>query len=144
MNFVMVGVDGSKYAENALDKAIDLAKRYDTELRIVHVYNTSSQYYNFPSHGEFKIPDKDEHIINLFMKSYNEKANKAGLKKVETKIIITPGHAGAGLVAEAEKKCPVITVVGARGMTGITRTLLGSVSDYVTKHSPCDVYVVRS
>ena len=78
------------------------------------------------------------------MKSYSEKATKAGVKKAVIKIIVAPTHVGAGLVAEADKKCPIITIVGARGMTGVTRTLLGSVSDYVVRHSPCDVYVVRS
>ena len=144
MNFIMVGVDGSKYSENALEKAIDIAKRYDVELHIVHIYNVSGQYYAFPGHGEFKVPEKDEKYLQLLMKSYSEKATKAGVKKAVIKIILAPTHAGAGLVAEADKKCPILIVVGARGATGISRTLLGSVSDYVARHSPCDVYVVRS
>ena len=44
-------------------------------------------------------------------------------------------HPGEGIIRIAEEeKCDLI-VMGTRGLSSLRRTLLGSVSDYVTKHA---------
>ena len=36
-----------------------------------------------------------------------------------------------------------VIVLGSHGRTGVTRVLLGSVSDSVSRHAPCSVVIVR-
>jgi nucleotide-binding universal stress UspA family protein len=48
------------------------------------------------------------------------------------------------LVALAEEIAAGLIVVGSRGRGGLRRALTGSVSDWVVRHAPCPVLVVRS
>ena len=141
---IIVGIDGSKYAEAALDRAIELAKFYNKSLYIVNVYNAILQVkdYGMPF-SELKVDEKRKNTIEPILKQYAEKATKAGLK-AETSILVIPGSAGAGLVAEAEEGGAMMIVVGARGIGGIRRMVMGSVAKYVVDHSPCDVHVVKT
>ncbi len=47
------------------------------------------------------------------------------------------------LCAEAKALGADYVVVGNRGMGPIKSALVGSVSDYIVKHAPCSVIVVR-
>jgi len=142
----MVGVDGSKFAEDALKTAIQMAKFHGAKLLIASVYSYPPELGN--------ILDKPESLLNeaslrlkKMLESYKAQALKAGVKDVEIKILTTFSPLvsdGAILVIEAERMGCALIVVGTRGMTGIKRTLLGSFADYVVKNAHCDVYVVRS
>ena len=47
------------------------------------------------------------------------------------------------IVDTASKEKSQLVVIGTRGMTGLKKVLLGSVSNGVVNHSPCPVLVVR-
>jgi nucleotide-binding universal stress UspA family protein len=53
------------------------------------------------------------------------------------------GRPDAGFVWLAEELDAGLVVVGSRGLGGIRRALLGSVSDSVLRHAHCPVLVVR-
>jgi nucleotide-binding universal stress UspA family protein len=58
-------------------------------------------------------------------------------------------HAREGQPADviieiANQKQADLIVVGSRGLTGIQRYLMGSVSSKVTEHAPCSVMIVRA
>lgn len=48
-----------------------------------------------------------------------------------------------GLLAVAAEPSADLIVLGAQGLTGMDRFLLGSVSEKVLRHAPCSVLVVR-
>ena len=51
--------------------------------------------------------------------------------------------APARTVATASRDGTDLVVVGHRGISGVTRVFLGSVSEHVTTHAPCSVIVAR-
>ena len=53
------------------------------------------------------------------------------------------GHPSQTIVQQAERLRADLVVVGSRGLTGIDRYYLGSVSESVLKYAPCSVLVVR-
>jgi nucleotide-binding universal stress UspA family protein len=53
------------------------------------------------------------------------------------------GRPDAEITALAEEIGAGLIVVGSRGLGGIRRTMLGSVSDSVVRHAHCPVLVVR-
>src|SRR5690606_18400607 len=60
----------------------------------------------------------------------------------ETRVVRgDPGHQLCVLAAELGAS---VIVVGSRGRGGLARALLGSVSDYVIRHAPCPVLVMRA
>jgi len=143
---IMVGVDGSKYAEGALKKAIQMAKFHRAKLVIASVYSYPPELGNILDTPESRLNEASLSLKKM-LNSYRLQALKAGVKDVEIKVLTTFSpfiSVGAVLVIEAEKMGCTLIMVGTKGMTGIKRTLLGSVADYVVRNAHCDVYVVRS
>lgn len=143
---IMVGVDGSKYAEAALRTAIQMAKFHDAKLVIASVYSYPPELGSILDKPDDKLNEASVRLKRM-LDGYRAQAVKAGVKDVEVKVftVFSPlMSVGAMLVIEAERMGCALIVVGTRGMTGIKRTLLGSVADYVVRNAHCDVYVVRS
>ena len=65
-----------------------------------------------------------------------------GAKTVESHLLI--GRPDSAIVWLAEKLGAGLVVVGNRGLGGIRRALIGSVSDSVARHAHCPVMVIRS
>jgi nucleotide-binding universal stress UspA family protein len=142
---IMVGVDGSKYSEEALKTAIEIAKPFGSKLVIATVY-AGQHYLGLMQNYTTELPPEVETNLNAMLSKYKDMATTAGLMAVEIKIFSVISNlmsVGAGLVIEAEKMDCSMIVVGTRGWTGIKRTLLGSVADYVVRNAHCDVHVVR-
>lgn len=141
---IMVGVDGSKPAEAAFETAMDMAKKYDARLLIVTIYAPPAigLLGDIPPYPP-TVPKEVSEKMEPLLKQYAERAKKEGVKVVETKIVPVWNTVGAGFVAEAEKQGCALTVIGSRGMTGLKRTLLGSVAEYVSKNAHCDVLITR-
>ena len=59
------------------------------------------------------------------------------------KKLLTYGHPADQLLTLAQGKKADVVVVGSRGITGLRRVFLGSVSNKVVSHAPCSVLVVR-
>jgi len=139
---IIVGVDGSKYAEAALDKAIEFAKIQESNLGIIFIYGTPEVYGRLPQIIP-QVPKAVSSIIEPLLKKYEEKAKSAGVKDVKAKIVEVWGGEAAGLINYADKHNCKLLVIGTRGLTGLKRTLLGSVAEFVLKNSGCDVLAVR-
>jgi len=151
---IMVGVDGSINAEVAFQAAADMARLHHARLLIVAIHTSPTMpltpgipgypqiLTSFPEYSP-KVPKEVTDKMGPILKEYEEKAKKAGVKSVESKIVAVFDTVGGGLVTEAEREGVSLIVVGSRGLTGLKRTLLGSVADYVVKHSHCNVLVVR-
>jgi nucleotide-binding universal stress UspA family protein len=141
---IMVGVDGSKFAENAFEVAADMAKRYEAKLLIVTIYSPPAigLLGALPPYPPVVPKEVAENLKTLHDK-YVAKAKEMGVKAVESKIVPAWNLPGAGFVTEAEKQGCALTVIGSRGMTGVTRTLMGSTAQYVATHAHCSVHLVR-
>jgi nucleotide-binding universal stress UspA family protein len=151
---IMVGVDGSKHAEAAFQVATDMAKLHGARLLIVAIHTSPAMpltpgvpgypqiLTSFPEYSP-KVPKEVTDNMEPTLKEYEERAKKAGVKSVESKIVAVWNTVGGGLVTEAEREGVSLIVVGSRGLTGLKRTLLGSVADYVVKNAHCNVLVVR-
>lgn len=152
---ILVGIDGSKYAESALEAAIDIAKRYSAKLFIVYIHPLPSMplvtgvpayphiITHFPDYYPKASPEVKEKIEPL-LKKYVKMAIEHGIKEVESKILPFWGSVGEGLISFADENKASVIVIGSRGLTGLKRVLLGSVADYVIRNAHCNVLVIRA
>lgn len=136
---IVVAVDGSKEAEYALRKSIDVAKRNEgSTLNIVNVVDTKL----FEAYDQTSI-ERAQHTSEDLLNGYKDQVETSGFMNVKTivqygspKTIITNELAtltGADLI-----------VCGATGHSVIGRFLLGSVSEAIVRSARCDVLVVRT
>jgi len=69
-------------------------------------------------------------------------ASKAGVRDVST-LVLKDGDPADAILFAAATHAPDLIIVGRRGVSGIKRFLLGSVSSRVVSHAECDVLVVK-
>jgi len=64
-----------------------------------------------------------------------------GLDHVDTHVAV--GDPGTEIAVLANEVGATVIVVGSRGLGGVKRAFLGSVSDHLVRHASCPVLVVR-
>jgi len=60
-----------------------------------------------------------------------------------TTSVVLQGDARPNILDQATAWGADLIVLGSHGRTGVTRVLLGSASDSVSRHAPCSVTIVR-
>jgi nucleotide-binding universal stress UspA family protein len=141
---MLLATDGSKDAELATTTALDLANSTSSELHIVLVEEPVYAYVDpsgYPISTSAEVVDELEQQARMRLDAEVEKIRSAGGAVAEAHLRV--GTAGAEIVDLAEEIGAGLIVMGSRGLGGIRRALMGSVSDLVTRHAHCPVLVVR-
>jgi nucleotide-binding universal stress UspA family protein len=138
---IVVGVDGSDGSAAALRWVSRLAVALDAELIVVHVIEPAS--YDTGSLGlpraVLNEADWRQAIHDELEGTWCTPLTEAGVRH---RTRVEEGHAGPRLVAVAAEEHAGLVVTGRRGLTRLAELLQGSVSAFVTHHSPCPVAVV--
>lgn len=136
MGPVVVGIDGSEAAAEALRVAVEEARLRDTSVAAVHVWHAPVGEYlsGFP-------PDPDE-LERLAAAARALLARAVAGADVEAVLLERDG-VGAALVDEAARREASLLVVGSRGLGPVRGLLAGSVGLYCTTHAHCPVLVVH-
>ncbi|GIN91140.1 universal stress protein [Siminovitchia terrae] len=138
---IIVAIDGSKPSDWAFKKAIEVAKRNDATLNLVHVVDTS--YYRGIEMYDMNFTKKALGQAQELLDRYAQQAKEQGLDKVET--IVEEGSPKTVITKHAAKKVNAdLIICGATGINAVERMFLGSVSEHITRHAKCDVLVVRT
>ncbi len=130
--------DGSEHSRKALDYAVDLAKRYQAQVIVVHVYPDVSDMLGEPVYDQL-VSHRVLEGNKIIDETINELA-KAGIKT--TRELLSGSPAEAILNVADTRGCDLI-VMGARGLSDLQGLLLGSVSHQVIQHAKCPVMVIR-
>ena len=136
---IVVGVDESEGAAEALRWAIREADAREAALTVVLVWGWLDQHHLDP--GEPFDPKYHEADALGPLERMVAKALPDGVPDgIRLKVI--SDLAGPGLVVRAAADADLL-VVGARGLGGFKGLLVGSVSQHCLHHAPCPVAVVR-
>jgi nucleotide-binding universal stress UspA family protein len=149
---ILVAVDGSEASMDAADYAIELARKYNSELIALHVILSDVTLLgpNPPRHIEELKTQAQEYLDKVKQKSNlnndddnYENDGRNGLKiRVRTESIASASSVG-GIVGFAEKENIDLIVIGTRGRSGFKKLLLGSVASGVVNYAHCPVMVVK-
>jgi nucleotide-binding universal stress UspA family protein len=142
MSRIVVGVDGSQGASNALEWAIAEARLRRASLRIVTAWHVPIGAYGTGGFVPAVSPSLRESIgeeAERVAEDAVRRAKDGGLEQVEH--LVREGQA-AGILTKAAKDADLL-VVGSRGHGGFVGLLLGSVSQQCAHHAPCPIVIVR-
>lgn len=135
---VVVGVDGSIYSRHALTWAADEARARKAVLEVLHAWQPPF-VGGFPFTASTVDFSAFESTAHELIDTIVDEVDTAGLVEPVQKTVVCTGPASALL--EAAHRAHVL-VVGARGIGGVQRFLLGSVSHQVALHATRPVIVV--
>lgn len=143
---VLVAVDGSIPSLNASNYAIDLAKKFESELTILYVISSDLRY---SVEDLSPVPRALKEVLAVATERGQEKIDQVKRKavqenvKVKTDIIISVTSIVREIADYAKKNNIDVIVVGSRGMSEFKKMLLGSVASGVVTFAHCPVIVVK-
>lgn len=137
---ILVPVDDSEQSNHAFKQAVSIAQRNNAKLQLVFVEDNRNVTVA-PEYTPIRSKDLTSHADTSFVDHLVAFGRGAG---IEVESTIMNGNPMT-LIAESlpNKLKTDLIVIGATGKGAVTRLFVGSVSDYVVKHAPCDVLVVR-
>lgn len=141
---ILVGIDGSPTATEALLKAARLAQQFDAELHIVSAYKDPTFLAALDPIAPSGL---DPNKIESALKDAADDLLRQGAGQVTGARVTTHalgGEASDVVIETAESLACDLIVVGNRGMRGGKRILLGSVPNRVAHHAGCDVLIVHT
>ena len=144
---ILLCTDGSEHALDALAAGIDLLGRDHHFILVTVADAPDPDVLTGTGHAGAEMTDVE---FDLAVGAAHETARQVltgaeeqlGLEDVEVRVV--GGEPGAAICELAGEVSAGAIVLGTRGRGGISRALLGSVSDYVTRTAPCTVVVGRA
>jgi len=151
---ILVPFDGSDCSNNALEFAVNLALKYDSEICLFHVIPTSVLNYRLMTvEGSFvpactmresfvpvctmgEMENEGEHLLLSALASVEEVG-------VQVSAQIDYGRPANKIVQIAKDENIDLIVMGSNGRGTITRLLFGSVCDEVVHKAQCPTLVVK-
>ncbi len=145
---ILLATDGSREAQLAASTAADIANSTNSELHVLtvapgnpdpvyHIHEGGLRYETYQQaleaiQGEAqKVLDEQVQEIEGSGGSVKEAYLRVGERRDQA-VVHLAEELGAGLI-----------VMGSRGLGGVRRALMGSVSDSVVRHAHCPVMIVR-
>jgi len=138
---ILVPVDGSESSNEALSYAIDLTMRYSARITLVHVAPYPTIFTGVTTTTTTVLTDSM--LVqngNQILSDCLRVVEKIG---VQANTQLLRGHPGMNIVQYAKDKAFDLIVMGNRGLSGISRFVMGSVSHYVVDHAQCPVTIVK-
>ena len=139
---ILVPLDGSPYAAEALHLAARIARTTGAELLLTAVFDTGVFY---PAYfGPIPLPQStiDEQFA-AFDTYLRELASRPETHGIAVRTTVLSGLTALTLLATIEDERIDLVVLNSHGRHGVARWWLGSVAEYLTRSSPAPLLILR-
>jgi nucleotide-binding universal stress UspA family protein len=150
---ILLASDGSQSAAHATEVAVELSEKTASELHVLYVgEHSEASLYPQAANTAWVVQEALAPVQEERGRQFEQVARQtldAEVQQVRavggtvTQAHLRMGTPGAEVVELAEELGVGLVVVGSRGLGGIRRALMGTVSDSVVRHAHCPVLVVR-
>jgi nucleotide-binding universal stress UspA family protein len=142
---ILIAIDGSDFSQQALKSVIARPWPPDTQVKVLHVVEPPSLLMGREMGGydpEFEtvwkaLRGQARHLVEKAAEKLREAKFNVSTELVE-------GDPKSQIIDIAHDWRADLIVLGSHGRTGLSRFLLGSVSQGVVRHAHCSVEVVRA
>jgi nucleotide-binding universal stress UspA family protein len=137
---ILIAVDSEPVAARAADIGVELARALGAEVALIHVIDTS-----LVLGGDTGIPP-NELIARAEQEGQRLVAGFRQRLSLPTTALefVLSGSPASEIVKAAKEWTADLIVIGSHGRGGIQRALLGSVAEWVMRHAPCPVLIIRA
>ncbi|ANY72944.1 universal stress protein [Paenibacillus ihbetae] len=139
---ILLAYDGSKAANKALGRAVELTKANpDAKLHVVHAYDFPRF---FVGEGLAPIPASlNKDVYDIAVQTTEEIKERIEHSGVNGQVNMIQGAPAEVILEYAKQNDIDLIVIGSRGLGGIREFVLGSVSHNVVQHATIPVLVVK-
>ena len=139
MQKILVADDGSGFAQKAIEKAVELARKEESEIICVNVME---------DYCPIGLTEMDCNVVReLQMKEANTIAGAAAEKfknaGVHAKLVIETGSPSEVIIEIAKKEGASMIIAASHGKHGAKKFAFGSVTARLIEHSPVPVLVMK-
>ena len=141
MNNILAAIDFSDVSPRIVDKAAEIAKRFDSKLWLIHI---AAPDPDFVGYGTGPQCERDWKAKTL--KKEHRYLHDRALELKQNGIDVTPlliqGATVETILQKASKLKAEMIVIGSHGHGALYKTLVGSVSEGVIHKATCPVLIV--
>jgi nucleotide-binding universal stress UspA family protein len=140
---ILVPIDFSDHARQALGTARQLADRFGTGVQALHVFER-------PIHpeiylGGMPLDSPDFHTVETSLREALETfVRETPGPEVPVDLFVIEGRAVPGILEFAAQHETGLVVIATHGLTGLAHVLLGSVSEKIVRRAECPVLTARA
>lgn len=135
--------DFSENADKAVATAMDLARRYDAKLYVIHVMPPVVN----PVLTEAEwIPPEEAPRETVLMQIRERMQDRYGVdpsRGAAPEFIVLDGHVSSEILSFIDERGIDLVVMGSYGLSGMGLVLFGSVTKRVSQKAGCSVLIVR-
>jgi nucleotide-binding universal stress UspA family protein len=144
MREIVYSTDFSPCARHAFEPAVELARRFEARLHLLHVL---VPLYPLVLDPMTYVPPAPETFEELHDEAEIGLEKLALVAERQGVVVVTALERGSEpaevLVDYARRQQADLLVIGTHGRRGASRLLLGSVAEQALRHSPCPVLAIR-
>ncbi|GAB7012409.1 universal stress protein [Halolamina salina] len=143
---ILVPTDGSDTAEAAVDRAVDLAAKYDATVHALYVIDVDAVNYSLGTEQVDRIRqghlDDMPEVKQAADEATGYVADAAAAAGVPAEEHVRAGQPALAIRDAIDELGADLVVMGSHGRSGISRALLGSVAEKVLRKTKIPVLVV--
>ena len=142
---ILVPLDGSTRAEQALPVAARLARASNGTLLLLRAFSVPVVVPSYPAMSTTMAQTTADITIeeNAAREYLQGLIGKGSLEGIHTEVAVEVGQAAASILSTTETSHIDLVVICSHGYTGFKRWLLGSVAEKVAHHSPVPVLLLH-
>ncbi|MDZ7309327.1 MAG: universal stress protein, partial [candidate division KSB1 bacterium] len=140
---ILVPMDFSEHAREALRYAQHFAGSYGAHLHLLHVFESGALppfYTGLELAGPEMTTDRKARVERA-LQQLREELTATGVPVITH---LLEGYAAHDIVHFAGQQGIDLIVIATHGLTGFKHLLLGSVTEKVVRHAPCPVFTVKT
>ena len=139
---ILVPVDFSSHAAQALDHAVGLAKIFDAHVHLLHCYPLTPG--SISPYGPIITAEFTQAAQEAATAKLHEWRDKVATEGVEIDEHVTSHFPSEAIARTATEVGADLIVMGTRGLTGLKHVLLGSIAERTIRIAPCPVLTVKA
>jgi nucleotide-binding universal stress UspA family protein len=147
---ILVCLDGSELAEKVLPYAVEQARHFKSELKLLRIIHEPSiislaipgmPAMPMETSGMERQITREEQEAESYLKKLADKILKE--EKIKVSYDQTLGIAGPSIIEFANSNAIELIAIATHGRSGPSRAVLGSVADYVIRNTAVPLLLIR-
>jgi nucleotide-binding universal stress UspA family protein len=151
---VLVPLDGSEHSLRALETTIQIARKFDAKITLIHVYSVTATPVIMPEPTTLipsgvlvMTPSEVTKIVETAREVgrgiLTDGRQKVESENIEVETVLKEGNTVQEITKFAREAKSDLIVMGVKGIGRLRELLVGSVSEGVVKQAPCPVLIVK-